>query len=254
VNDLMKATAARKPPTGKTLADRVMDQQKQIEVQLAGAMDSAAFVRTALSALKTDDKLMQADSASVLGSIMLAAQLKLEVGAALGHFYLTPRRVNGEWSCLPIIGYRGYIELAYRSNRIESIQTFLVRDGDEWESGATHVEGLWYKHTPKDDNDLAPWTRVVAHAKVKGGGAVWVYLTRAQVLKRRPGNWQSGPWKTHEEEMARKSAIRALAPYMPMSTELGRAIEADEQQVQTVAGSDEVFVTRATFEDEEGDK
>jgi recombination protein RecT len=44
--------------------------------------------------------------------------------------------------------------------------------------------------------------------------------------------------------MVRKTAVRALAPYLPKSTDLGRAIEADEQRVEHIAGVHELVVTR----------
>ncbi|MCW3101455.1 MAG: hypothetical protein JWL77_7073, partial [Chthonomonadaceae bacterium] len=107
------ATKAVEQTKNPTVRDLVQAQQSAIEVQLAGAMNSAAFVRAAISTIASSPQLQQATPASVLGGIMLAAQLKLEIGPALGHFYLTPRKEGGKQICLPIIGYQGYIELAY---------------------------------------------------------------------------------------------------------------------------------------------
>jgi recombination protein RecT len=69
-------------------------------------------------------------------------------------------------------------------------------------------------------------------------------------MARRPQYWESGPWKTNEDEMAKKTAVRALAKYLPKSTDLGRALEADEQKVQQVKGLDEVQITRIDDEPE----
>src|SRR5690606_40832095 len=91
----------------------------------------------------------------------------------------------------------------------------------------------------------------VASARMNTGGTTWVYLTREQVYARRPHYWNKGtPWQTHEEEMAKKTAVRALAKYLPKSTDLGRALEADEQKVQHVKGMDEVQITRIEDEPE----
>ncbi|MEC5149187.1 recombinase RecT [Cryobacterium sp. GrIS_2_6] len=234
--------AQRKNPTIK---DLVQAQQAAIEVQLAGALNSAAFVRAAISTIASSPKLQQATPASVLGGIMLAAQLKLEIGPALGHFYLTPRREKGVDICLPIIGYQGYIELAYRSGRIEKIETFLVRDGDKFDHGANSERGRFFEWNPADYDEDRAWTGVVAMAKIKGAGTVWAYLPKDKVLARRPHYWDKGtPWQTNEEEMARKTGIRALAPYLPKSTELAKAIEADENKVESIAGIHDLVVTR----------
>ena len=227
-----------------TIRDLVQAQQAAIETQLAGTLNSGAFVRAAISSISSSPQLQQATPASVLGGIMLAAQLKLEIGPALGHFYLTPRKDKGQQICLPIIGYQGYIELAYRSGRIEKIETFLVRDGDKFDHGANSERGRFFDWLPADYDETRTWTGVVAMAKIKGAGTVWAYLPKDKVLARRPKFWESTPWKSDEEAMARKTGIRALAPYLPKSTELGKAIEADEQKVESIAGVHDLVVTR----------
>lgn len=246
MSDLSTATATQAVAQKKnpTVRDLVQAQQAAIETQLAGAMNSGAFVRAAISTISSSPALQQATPASVLGGIMLAAQLKLEIGPALGHFYLTPRKDKGQQICLPIIGYQGYIELAYRSGRIEKIETFLVRDGDKFDHGANSERGRFFDWNPADYDENRPWTGVVAMAKIKGAGTVWAYLPKEKVIARRPKFWESTPWKTNEEEMARKTGIRALAPYLPKSTELGKAIEADENKVESIAGVHELVVTR----------
>lgn len=241
------STAIAKKQTEKaepTLRDLVRAQQPAIEAQLAGTLNSGAFVRAALSTINSSEDLQRATPTSILGAIMLAAQLRLEIGPALGHFHLTPRKVDGKQTCLPIIGYQGYIELAYRSGRIEKIETFLVRDGDAFTYAANSERGLFYEWTPKDFDEKREWTGVIASAKIRGAGTVWTYMPKDKVLARRPPYWPSTPWKTNEEEMARKTGIRALAPYMPKSTELGRALEADEQKVEKVDGIEDLIVTR----------
>jgi recombination protein RecT len=230
--------------TQPKMKDLVQAQSSAIKTQLAGAMNSEAFVRAALSTISNSPDLQNATPQSVLGGIMLAAQLKLEIGPALGHFYLTPRKDRGSQICLPIIGYQGYIELAYRSGRIEKIETFLVRDGDKFDHGANSERGRFFDWNPADYEETREWTGVVAMAKIKGAGTVWAYLPRDKVEARRPSYWTSTPWKTSPEEMARKTGIRALAPYLPKSTELGRAIEADEQKVESIAGLSDLVVTR----------
>lgn len=238
------ATKAVEKQSNPTMRDLVQAQQPAIEAQLAGAINSGAFVRAALSVIAQSPGLEQADPRTVLGGIMLAAQLKLEIGPALGHFYLTPRKQGGKQICLPIIGYQGYIELAYRSGRIEKIETFLIREGDKFDHGANSERGRFFDWSPADYDEKRDWTGVVATAKLRGAGTVWAYLPKEKVLARRPSYWENGPWKSNEEEMVRKTGVRALAPYLPKSTDLGRAIEADEQRVEHIAGVHELVVTR----------
>ena len=241
--------AQKKKPT---LADMITNQQGEIEKQLAGVLNSGSFVRAALTVIKKDEKLQMCSPTSVLGAIMLAAQLKLEIGAALGQFYLTPRLVSvkrgdqwdKEWQCLPIVGYQGFVELAYRSGRVDKVEALLVREGDNFTHGANSERGRFFDWLPADYEETRDVTGVIAMAKIKGGGAVWVYLPKDKILARRPAHWEKSPWKTNPDEMMLKTGIRALAPYMPKSIELARAVEADENKVESIAGLGELIVTR----------
>ncbi len=242
------AVAAKKNPTMKELVEA---QRSAIERQLGGAMNSEAFVRAVLSEITKQPKLMSADPKTVLGGVMLAAQLRLEIGSGLGEFYLTPRKEKGQDICLPIIGFQGMIKLALRSEFVVNVEAFMVREGDDFTFGANSDRGMFYDWTPRDFEETRDWIGVVASARMKTGGTTWVYLTRDQVYARRPHYWDKGtPWQTHEDEMAKKTAVRALAKYLPKSTDLGRALEADEQKVQHVKGMDEVQITHLEDEPE----
>lgn len=244
--DLSQAAVAAK--SNPTMKDLVEAQLPAIDRQLGGAMNSAAFVRAVLSEITKTPKLMTADPRTVLGGVMLAAQLRLEIGSGLGEFYLTPRKDHGRDVCVPIIGYAGLVKLAMRSEFVLNVEAFMVRDGDDFTYGANSDRGKFFDWTPKDFDESREWIGVVGCARMKGGGTTWVYLTRAQVEDRRPSFWQKTPWESHPEQMAMKTAVRTLAKYLPKSTDLGRALEADEAKVQHVKGLDEVQVSR--IEDE----
>ena len=234
------AVAVKKNPTMKDLIEA---QGKAIERQLGGAMNSDAFVRAVLSEITKQPKLMSADPATVLGGVMLAAQLRLEIGSGLGEFYLTPRKEKGRDICLPIIGYQGFIKLVLRSEMVKTVQSFMVREGDDFTYGANAERGMFFEWQPRDFEEDRPWTGVVAVAKMRDGGTTWSYLTREQVLARRPHYWDKGtPWQTHEDEMAKKTAVRALVKYLPKSTELGKALESDDQKAVHVKGLEEVQI------------
>lgn len=158
--------------------------------------------------------------------------------------YLTPRRERGRQICLPIIGYQGFIKLTLRSEFVSNVQAFLVRKGDQFSYGANAERDMFYDWVPQDFEETRDWIGVVATAKMRAGGTTWVYLTRTQVMDRRPSYWASTPWKTNEDEMVKKTAVRALAKFLPKSTDLGRALEADEAKVQQLRGLNEVEVSR----------
>lgn len=238
------ATKQVEQKAAPTVRDLVEAQRPAIERQLAGVMNSDAFVRSVLNEIGKSPALANADPATLLGGVMLAAQLRLEIGSGMGEFYLTPRKDKGRDICLPIIGYQGLVKLVLRSEQVVNVQTALVREGDDFTFGSDAERGIFHHWTPRDMDESRPWIGALATARMKDGGTTWAYLTREQVEKRRPSYWQSTPWKTHEEEMARKTVVRALVKLLPKSTDLGRALAADEQKVQHVKGLDEVQVTR----------
>lgn len=239
------ATKAVEQTKNPTVRDLLAKQRSAIEMQLAGAMNTDAFVRAVLSSVSKSPDLQSAEPTTLLGAVMLAAQLKLEIGPALGHFYLTPRKEHGKQICLPIIGYKGFIELAYRSGRVGKIETFLIRDGDHFTHGANSERGRFFDWTPLDYEEKRSWTGAIVTAHINGASnVVWAYMPKEKILDRRPSYWASTPWKTNEEEMARKTMVREIAAYLPMSTDLGKAIQADEQKVQQIAGVTELQVTR----------
>lgn len=235
------AVAVKKNPTMKELVEA---QLPAIERQLGGAMNSDAFIRAVLSEVGKSVGLQKADPVTLLGGVMLAAQLRLEIGSGLGEFYLTPRKDKGKDICLPIIGFQGFVKLALRSEYVVNVQAAIVREGDEFSYGSNGDDGINHKWVPRDFDDTREPIGVLATARMRAGGTTWVYLTKEQVEKRRPHYWESTPWRDHADEMWKKTAVRALAKYLPKSTDLGRAIEADEQKVQHVKGLDEVTVTR----------
>lgn len=182
--------------------------------------------RIALTEYRKVPKLRECNAVSFLGAIIQASQLGLEPGP-LGHFWLVPKRVNGQWEVVGMLGYRGMIDLARRSGQIETITSHVVRAGDQFDYRLGLNPDL--NHTPYDEEgDI---THAYAVAKLKGGGTIFEVMTRKAIEKARSTSaaGQSGPWVSHFEEMARKTVIRRLFKYLPMSIEMATAVEYDEK-------------------------
>jgi len=259
-NSLVKATADAAPEDKRTVAQWFEVYHGEIETQLGKTLDPDAFIRAALSTIRQSPQLQKADYASVLGSVMLAAQLHLEIGPALGHFYLTPRTITRDGisrvECVPIIGYKGYCELAYRTGQIDVIGAFVTREGDRYEEGANSERGKFYDWEPLDDDDTREPNAVIAYAKIRGAAATnWTRLTRRKIEERRPSHWAKTPWgqSSTVEQMWLKTGVRDLAKFLPMSTDLGQALGADECRVERLEGIPDLVVEEpnADLEDSE---
>jgi recombination protein RecT len=180
------------------------------------------MLKVALTAINKTPKLLECTRESLMLSIMQAAELGLECGGALGEGYLVPYGNQ----CQFIPGYRGLISLARRSGQIISIEAHVVFQKDEFDCGF----GLdpFLKHTPAwEEADPGPLRFVYAVAKLKDGGVQFEVMSRAQIegIRAKSKAGRSGPWVDHFDEMARKTVVRRLFKYLPVSVELASALE-----------------------------
>lgn len=125
-----------------------------------------------------------------------------------------------------IMGYRGMIDLARRSGQLVDISARAVHQGDEFSYSYGLNEDL--HHVPCANPGELTHVYMVAH--FKDGGHYFLVLNRQEIEQARArsksGNF--GPWKTDYEAMAKKTAIRRAAPYLPLTV-----------QAQTAAASDD---------------
>jgi len=195
----------------------------QIARALPRHLETERFARVALTAIRNDRNLQACfdtaqGQASILGAIMQAATLGLEPGV-LGQGWLVPYRRKGVQECQWITGYRGMIDLARRSGAIKTIYAHTVYQKDEFEF--SFGMGGTLKHRPSLEADRGQLLGVYAFAELEGGAFQYDFLPLSEVQKIKAssaaGNY--GPWKDHFEEMAKKTAIRRLFKYLPISVD-----------------------------------
>lgn len=220
-------------------------------------------MRLMANAIRTTPKLGECDPMSLLGGLMTCAGLGLEPNTIMGHAYLIPFKNNrkGITEVQLVVGYKGLIDLARRSGHITSISANIHYSDDEvWE----YEEGTEarLRHVPgaQEGDKLHAY----AIAKFRDGGHAYVVMPWAKVMKIRDGSqgWQTAvrfnatdknPWKTHEDEMAKKTAIRALAKYLPLSVEFRDALTVDGGKADFAAfAMNPAEQLDATPDDEEG--
>jgi len=209
----------------------------QLQQVAAAHMKPERMMRLMANAIRTTPKLGECDPMSLLGGLMTCAGLGLEPNTIMGHAYLIPFKNNrkGITEVQLVVGYKGLIDLARRSGHITSISANIhYSDDDVWE----YEEGTEarLRHIPgAQEGDKR---HAYAIAKFRDGGHAYVVLPWAKVMKIRNGSlgWQTAvkfnatdrnPWKSHEDEMAKKTAIRALAKYLPLSVEFRDALTVD---------------------------
>jgi len=212
----------------RTLASELVALKPEIAKALPKHLDSERMTRIALTALRTTPKLNECSLPSFLGSVLTLAQLGLEPNTPNGHAYLIPRRNNGTMECTTMIGYEGLLDLVYRGGKVALVYAHVVHEGDVFDYDYGLNRNLIHKPTG-DDGEL---THVYAVAELASGHKAFVVLTRDQVLKRKLSAQgvasARSPWNTHEDEMWKKTAVRALTKYLPRSADVSQAAAFDE--------------------------
>lgn len=222
-------TEATAPTPAQTIAAYLKKMGPEIEKALPKHMDADRMARIALTTIRTNPKLLECSVPSLLGAVMQAAQLGLEPGL-IGHCYLVPFKNNktGQSEVQFIIGYKGMIDLARRSGQIENIYAHAVYSNDEFDYELGLEPKL--KHKPYMNGDRGEFIGVYAVAHFKGGGYQFEFMPKEEIEKRRKRSKaaNAGPWVTDYEEMAKKTVIRHMWKYLPISIEIQQQAAQDE--------------------------
>lgn len=227
-------------------------QKSTLAAVLPKHVGADRMLKIALGALRTTPKLMQARTDTLLGAIIQCAQLGLEPNTPLGHAYLIPFANSSKniTEVQIVFGYKGLIDLARRSGQIVSIAAHEVREHDHFE----YEYGLDEKlvHRPCLTGDRGEVTAFYAVAKLVGGGYAFEVMSKADILAIRDASqgWKTAvrykkeaqsPWGAHFVEMGRKTVLRRLFKFLPVSIELATAATLDSKAA--------VGETQGAFED-----
>ena len=134
---IAKANAANKQLAASTnpqgLKDFVVKYQSEISKALPKVgITPERFTRLMLSALSATPQLMECTPKSFLGAMMTCAQMGMEPNTPLGQAYVLPYKNKGNLEAQFQLGYKGLIDLAYRSGEVEVIQSHVVYENDEF--------------------------------------------------------------------------------------------------------------------------
>ena len=212
----------------QAMGDLLKRMHTQIEKALPSVITPERFTRIALTAYSRNEKLQECTAESFLGSMMQAAQLGVEPNTLLGQAYLIPYRNKGVMEVQFQLGYRGMIDLAYRSGEVQNIQAHEVYENDtfEYELGLNpklrHVPAL------KDRGDVILYYAVF---KLTNGGVGFEVMSKEDVeafAKKKAKTYGTGPWQSDFDAMAKKTLVKRLLKFAPLKSDFVRAISSDE--------------------------
>ena len=247
-----KDLAAMKP--AEKVAHLLESRKDSIAAMLPRHLNAERLLKVAQIAATTTPALLECEIPSLIKAIGDCAQMGLEPNTPLGHAYLIPfgaKNKAGQWikNVQVTVGYRGLIDLARRSGHIVSIAAHEVREKDTFELEYGLEENL--RHVPYLKGERGAVIGYYAVAHLKDGGHAFDFMPNSEVLDIRNASQgykqaiasaekykktPSHPWVDHEVEMGKKTAVRRLSKYLPLSIELGAAIAVDEMADQGRSG------------------
>lgn len=219
----MSTSLTRPRQDMRAFADLMKARQSAMAAVAANHLDPERVTRIVLGCVAKTPKLQDCTVQSIVRSVMQSVELGLEPGSALGQAYLVP--FGNE--CTLIIGYRGLLDLMRRTGDVASVTAQAVYDGDEIEVEFGLEEKL--RHVPIGEPEPDKLKGAYAVVRFRDGSHQMGYMTRKQIesIRKRSRAGNSGPWVTDYAEMARKTVLRNVAKWCPMSSEMAKAQAVD---------------------------
>ena len=220
------------PLVVQMLRDPKMHQQ--IVAALTGTgVDHRRFERVVMTYISQNNSaIMKLDSRQLLGCFVELAQLGLEPNTRLGHAYILTFGSKPQI----IIGYPGLIVLAARAGFCIGADVVCHKDHFVYpRPGDAHID-----HIPSEEDDRGSTRYAYAYAQKVNWPFQFVVLSASDIASRRrssasvKANKSDSPWLSKDpvivRAMEKKSAIRALVKFLPLSAEyqLARAVELDD--------------------------
>lgn len=225
-----EAKAARPADPASTMKAYITRMKGEIAKALPSVMTPERFTRIVTSAISTTPQLAQTTPQSFLGAMMTAAQLGLEPNTPLGQAYLLPYKNHGKLECQFQLGYKGLIDLAYRSGQVTIIQAHEVRENDEFSYSFGLEPTLHHVPARGDRGNVICY---YAMFRTKDGGFGFEVMSREDVeahAKRYSKSYGGSfsPWSTNFDEMAKKTVLKKCLKYAPLKSDFVRAVASDE--------------------------
>lgn len=239
------SVSTKKAP--QTMKDYVTVMMPEIKKALPNTITPERFTRIVLSAISNNKQLQQCTPNSFLAGMMNAAQLGLEPNTPLGQAYLIPYKNKGTLEAQFQIGYKGLIDLAYRSGQVKTIYAEEVYENDEFEYELGLNPKLVHKPAIKDRGEVIYYYAVF---KLVNGGEGFTVMSKDDITRHmnrfsKAANAGFSPWQSNFSEMAKKTVIKKVLKYAPLSTDILRKI-AEDETIKTDMSQDMSLVSDET--------
>lgn len=223
----------------QTIKDLVRSNWGAITGSLPETVNPKRFAQLVFNSVRKTPALAQATATSLIGSLLAASVMGLEVDTPLGEANLLPfrrtnKRTNESWvEAQLIIGYQGVLKLYRQHPMAGHAASGWVGEHDTFEYAYGLTPHL--RHVPafgERGKPVAYW----ASYTLKDGTSDFVVLTPREVAELRgKGLDEKRDVADPQHWMERKTALKQVLKMAPRSTQLAAALIADEQDVATIS-------------------
>ncbi|MEM3828370.1 MAG: recombination protein RecT [Conexivisphaerales archaeon] len=225
----------------QSLSEQLNQYASEIRKALPNGFDAQRLVRIVLTEIRKNPALIECNRTSLFAAVLTAAQLGLEPGI-LGQVYFIPyfNKKTQQKEVQFQIGYKGIIDLVRRSGQIASLNARVVYEKDEFEIEFGLNEKLIHKPYLKGDRGNIIGVYAIARYNSTTPMFEYNFMTVDEINKirdRARSKDELSPWVTDYESMAKKTVLKQLCKYLPLSLEVQRALVNDET-TRTVISED----------------
>lgn len=258
----MAETAVAKQPSQKALAVKnfqaVMDNSYyQSLLQNTMKENKGAFTTSLMELFTSDPQLMQCDPNALMSEAVKAAGLRLPINKQLGQAYIVvfnnKDKASGKIIPTPtlIIGTKGYINLALRTNKYININKGTVYEGEfmgfDKVTGSLDISGEKISDVPvgyfayfkqksgfekimyMTIDDVCKFAKTYAPT-VKFSKTTWQELKELAIKQSVEGKGGGLGWYAGFQDMAEKTVLRQLlSSWGELSVDAEQVINADER-------------------------
>jgi recombination protein RecT len=212
------------------------------------------IARVTLTAARKNPALLDCDPHSLIAAVFQASSLGLEIDI-LGSAYLVPYKDQVQL----IIGYKGYIDLVYRSPRVVSIQAHTVHTNDIFNMRNGSKPFLEHEQADEPSEEIRGFYAI---AHLTNGGCLWYYMSKKQIeahrdkfssdykYKKSKGYENNSVWAQHFSSMAKKTVLHQLTTWLPMENEQKEFMAYDGTVRKDITADPEYIEAEATEIDE----
>lgn len=169
--------------------------------------------------------------ASVGQCLAASAKLWLPPGLPEAYCHFVPRKDDGIAQFGFTMTYRGIVHLAYRSGFLVRLDAEYVLKGETFRHRHTTDKGVRIFHelpANRPEFKLENLECVYATWQTRDGAVSGFVVPAWKVVRLHGKSQNSSPWRSNPDAMARKTAVKHAASYLPLGEDVALAARIDE--------------------------